>query len=191
MATVTTVVVVTVGVEQRHPPCDCPLPHRPSPSQLPPLRCPDDAYTIWSLEINVREQGQQAAPGLIVYLFGAGLYYEPTRFSQEILKLVDGAEPKIKWFAIEAAAITYIDFTAADTFQQVHKTLQKRDVTLVLSNVVDNVQKDFDHYGLTALIGEEHFFDTLPEILEAYQNEFNKVVEEPITEENIPIVDSI
>ena len=110
------------------------------------------------------EQGQQAAPGLVVYLFGAGLYYaNSTRFSQEILKLVESAEPKIKWFAIEAAPITYIDFTAADTFQHVHKTLQKRGVTLVVANVADNVKKELDHYGLTALIGEEHFFDTLPE----------------------------
>jgi len=58
-------------------------------------------------------------------------------------------------------------------------------VTLVLANVADNVKKELDHYGLTALIGEEHFFDTLPEILEAYQNEINQAVEEPVREENI------
>jgi sulfate permease, SulP family len=131
------------------------------------------------------EQGHQAAPGLVVYLFGSGLYYaNATHFSQVILKLVDSAEPEIKWFAIEAAAITYIDFTAADTLQQVHKTLQKRGVTLVLCNVVDNVKKEFDHYGLTTLIGEEHFYETLPDILEAYQKEINKPVEEPAQEEN-------
>jgi len=132
------------------------------------------------------EQRHQAAPGLVVYLFGSGLYYaNSTRFSQEILKLVEGAEPMIKWCAIEAAAITYIDFTAADTFQQVHKTLQKRGVTLVLSNVVDDVKKELDHYGLTDLIGEEHFFDTLPEILHAYQNEINQAVEGSSKEGNI------
>ncbi len=58
-------------------------------------------------------------------------------------------------------------------------------MTLVLANVADNVKKELDHYGLTALIGEEHFFDTLPEILEAYQNEINQAVEEPVREENI------
>ena len=186
VAAITTIVVVAVGVEQgillaivlsiidhlRHSYCPFDALIAPTPSghwKAMPV-----------------EQGHQAAPGLVVYLFGAGLYYaNSTRFSQEILKLVESAEPKIKWFAIEAAAITYIDFTAADTFQQVHKTLQKRGVTLVLSNVVDNVKKELDHYGLTALIGEEHFFDTLPEILEAYQNEINQKVEEPTREENI------
>jgi MFS superfamily sulfate permease-like transporter len=186
VAAITTIVVVTVGVEQgillaivlsiidhlRHS-------YRPFDALIAPT--PSGPWKAMSVE-----QGHQAAPGLVVYLFGAGLYYaNSTRFSQEILKLVEGAEPKIKWFAIEAAAITYIDFTAADIFQQVHKTLQKRGVTLVLSNVVDNVKKELDHYGLTALIGEEHFFDTLPEVLEAYQNEINQAVEEPAREENI------
>jgi high affinity sulfate transporter 1 len=186
VAAITTIVVVTVGVEQgillaivlsiidhlRHS-------YRPFDALIAPT--PSGPWKAMSVE-----QGHQAAPGLVVYLFGSGLYYANSiRFSQEILKLVEGAEPKIKWFAIEAAAITYIDFTAADTFQQVHKTLQKQGVTLVLSNVVDNVKKELDHYGLTALIGEEHFFDTLPEVLEAYQNEINQAVEEPAREENI------
>ncbi len=186
VAAITAIVVVTVGVEQgillaivlsiidhlRHS-------YRPFDALIAPT--PSGPWKAMSVE-----QGHQAAPGLVVYLFGSGLYYaNSTRFSQEILKLVEGAEPKIKWFAIEAAAITYIDFTAADTFQQVHKTLQKRGVTIVLSNVVDNVKKELDHYGLTALIGEEHFFDTLPEVLEAYQNEINQAVEESAREENI------
>ncbi len=58
-------------------------------------------------------------------------------------------------------------------------------MTLVLSNVVYNVKKELDHYGLTALIGEEHFFDTLPKILEAYQNEINQAVDESGGKENI------
>src|SRR6266571_1732736 len=186
VAAITAIVVVTVGVEQgillaivlsiidhlRHS-------YRPFDALMVPT--PSGNWKPMPVE-----QGSQAAPGLVVYLFASGLYYaNSTRFSQEILKVVESAEPKIKWFVIHAAAITYIDFTAADTFQQVHKTLHKRSVTLVLSNVVDNVKKELDHYGLTALIGEEHFFDTLPEVLEAYQNEINQVVEEPIKEENI------
>jgi SulP family sulfate permease len=186
VAAITAIVVVFIGVEQgiglaivlsiidhlRHS-------YKPFDALMVPT-----PFGIWKT-MSV-EQGHQAAPGLVVYLFASGLYYaNSTRFSQEILKVVADAEPKIKWFAIEAAAITYIDFTAADTVQHVHKALQKRGVTLVLANVVDNVKKELDHYGLTALIGEEHFFDTLPEVLEAYQNEINQAVEEPAREENI------
>jgi hypothetical protein len=44
-------------------------------------------------------------------------------------------------------------------------------VTLFLSNIVDNVQKQLNHYGLTALIGKEHLYDNLAEVLESYQKE--------------------
>jgi len=52
-------------------------------------------------------------------------------------------------------------------------------VTLVLANVVVNVKRELDRYGLTDLIGEKYFFDSLPEILEAYQREMNPIVEGP------------
>ncbi|HYB01950.1 MAG TPA: SulP family inorganic anion transporter [Ktedonobacteraceae bacterium] len=180
VAAITIVVVVAIGVEQgillaivlsiidhlRHS-------YRPFDALMTPT-------TSGHWKTRPVEQGDQAAPGLVVYLFGSGLYYaNSARFSQAILKLIDDADPAIKWFAIEAAAITYLDFTAADTFQQIYKTLQKRGVTLVLANVVVNVKKELDHYGLTDLIGEQYFFDSLPEILNAYQREMKTVVEGP------------
>jgi high affinity sulfate transporter 1 len=185
VALITAIVVVTIGVEQgillaivlsiidhlRHS-------YRPFDALIAPT--PSGHWKAMPLE-----QGHQAAPGLVIYFFGSGLYYaNSNHFSQVIIKLVDSAEPEIKWFAIQTAAITYIDFTAADTFQQIHKTLQKRGVTLVLCNIVDNVKKELDHYGLTDLIGEEHFFDTIQDIVEAYQKEINQPVEEPTKEEN-------
>jgi len=180
VAAITIVVVVAIGVEQgillaivlsiidhlRHS-------YRPFDALMTPT-------TSGHWKTRPVEQGDQAAPGLVVYLFGSGLYYaNSARFSQAILKLIDDADPAIKWFAIEAAAITYLDFTAADTFQQIYTTLQKRGVTLVLANVVVNVKKELDHYGLTDLIGEQYFFDSLPEILNAYQREMKTVVEGP------------
>jgi MFS superfamily sulfate permease-like transporter len=185
VAAITAVVVVFVGVEQgivlaivlsiidhlRHS-------YKPFDAVMVPL--PSGRWKTMAVE-----QGHEAAPGLVVYLFGSGLYYaNAICFSQEILKLVEGAEPKINWFVLEAAAITNIDFTGADTIQQVHQILQKKGVTLLLSNVADNVQKQLDHYGLTALIGEEHFYDNLAEVLEAYQKETNRTPEEPASEEN-------
>ena len=186
VAAITAIVVVFVGVEHgiglaivlsiighlRHS-------YRPFDAVMVPL--PSGHWKMMAVE-----QGHEAVPGLVVYFFGSGLYFaNAVCFNQEILKLVKGAEPKINWFVLDAAAITNIDLTGADTIQQVHQILQKKGVTLLLSNVVDNVKKQLDHYGLTALIGEEHFFDTLPEILDAYQKEINQAKEEPARQENI------
>jgi SulP family sulfate permease len=183
---ITAVVVVIVGVEQgiglaivlsiidhlRHS-------YKPFDAVMVPL--PSGRWKMMAVE-----QGHEAAPGLVVYLFGAGLYYaNAVLFSLEIRKLVEGVEPKINWFVLDAAAITNIDFTGADTIQQVHQLLQKQDVKLLLSNVADNVKKQLDHYGLTALIGEDYFYDNLAEVLEAYQKQTNQAVGEPASKENI------
>jgi sulfate permease, SulP family len=123
------------------------------------------------------EQNQEAAAGLAVYHFGAGLYYaNAVRFSGEILGLVEAAQPQIKWLDLDASAISNIDFSGAGTVREVHDALQKRGVTLVLSGVTGNARKELDRYGLTKLIGEDHFYEGVPEVLEAYQKESNQAV---------------
>ena len=123
------------------------------------------------------EQKQEAAAGLAVYHFGAGLYYaNAVRFSGEILGLVEVARPQIKWLDLDASAISNIDFSGAGTVREVHDALQKRGVTLVLSGVTGNARKELDRYGLTKLIGEDHFYESVPEVLEAYQKEVNQAV---------------
>ncbi|HEY6411742.1 MAG TPA: SulP family inorganic anion transporter, partial [Ktedonobacteraceae bacterium] len=92
-------------------------------------------------------QKQEAAPGLAVYHFGAGLYYaNSARFSEEILGLAKDAEPQIKWFDLDASAISNIDYSGAGTMREVHDALQKQDVTFVLSGVTERARKELDRY---------------------------------------------
>ena len=43
--------------------------------------------------------GVQAAPGLLMYRFGASLYYaNASRFALEVRELVKQAEPPLRWF---------------------------------------------------------------------------------------------
>jgi sulfate permease, SulP family len=72
-----------------------------------------------------------------------------------------------------------IDYTGADTIRQIHSILEKKGVTLVFSNVIDDVRKELDRYGLTKLVGEEHIYDSLPDVREAYQKETKQGEEEP------------
>ena len=183
VAAITTVIVVIVGVEQgillaivmsivihlRHS-------YRPSDATLVPM--PKGHWKSIAVE-----KRQEAAPGLAVYFFGASLYFaNAVRFSEEIVGLVEDAEPKVRWLDVDAAAINEIDYTGADTVRQVYNMLQKQDVTLVFSNVIEDVKKELDRYGLTKLIGEEHFYDSLPDVLEAYQKETGQAASQPVKE---------
>ena len=58
--------------------------------------------------------GHETEPGLILYRFGADLFYaNATRFADEARALVDGAPHPVRWLVIEADAITNLDYTAA------------------------------------------------------------------------------
>jgi len=184
VAAITAVTVVVVGVEQGiilaivlsivihliHS-------YRPSDATLVPMPAGH-----W--QASPVDQDREAVPGLVVYFFGASLYFaNAVRFTEEIVRLVDEAKPKVKWLTVDALAMTDIDYSGADTVRQVHTILQKKDITLVLANVTDHVKQELDRYGLTKLIGEEHIYASLPDMLAAYRKETNQVEEDPIGEE--------
>jgi sulfate permease, SulP family len=53
---------------------------------------------------------------LIVYRFGADLFYaNADRFADEALALIDGAPAPVRWFVVDASAMTDIDYSAART----------------------------------------------------------------------------
>ena len=175
VASITAVTVVLLGVEQGiilaivlsiiihliHS-------YRPSDATLVPL--PDGHWQFKAVQEN-----QEAAPGLLIYFFGSGLYYaNTTRFTEEIVRLVEEAQPQVKWLAVVAVALIDIDYSGADTVRRVHTMLQKKGVTLVFTNVIERVKGELDRYGLTKLLGEAHIFSSLPDMLAAYHKEINQ-----------------
>ncbi len=57
--------------------------------------------------------GAQTEPGLIIYRFGADLFYaNDHRFTDEVRSLVEHAPTPVRWFIVDADAITDIDYSA-------------------------------------------------------------------------------
>ena len=109
-------------------------------------------------------------PGLIVYRFTNSLYYaNASHFHSEILELVDSADPKAQWLCIDCAAIYDIDYTGDLLLHELHTELQDRGVRIVLSEVPDNVRRLLDRYGVTNLIGQDACFETVSEVIAAFQ----------------------
>lgn len=112
----------------------------------------------------------QAAPGLLIYRFGASLYYaNADRCRQEIMDLVHAAEPDVRWMCVSCEAVGDVDFTASATLRALDAELTARKVTLVLAGVEDAVRSELDRDGLTKLIGPERFHPGLDEVLTAYR----------------------
>jgi SulP family sulfate permease len=111
----------------------------------------------------------QVVPGLVIYRFNHSMYYaNAERFSQEILQLVDSAEPPLSWFCVDLTAVDDVDFSAAATMRETCKLLKQRGVRLVLAEVEEDVRHELDRSEVTALIGNDAYFETVSDVQAAY-----------------------
>ena len=116
--------------------------------------------------------GQQLAPGLIVYRFTHSMYYaNAEQLSSEVLGLVEGAEPELRWFCIDAGAVDDVDFSAAETLRAIALSLRERGVRLALAEVSDHVREELDRSQLTGLVGGDAYYGSLADVLNAYRRE--------------------
>jgi MFS superfamily sulfate permease-like transporter len=112
----------------------------------------------------------QAAPGLLIYRFSAGLYYaNANRFTEEILGIVEGGDPPARWLCIDAAGIDDVDYSAGQTVREIHAQLKDKGIRLVVAEIPQEVRDETARYGLVELIGEDAFYDTVSEVIDAYQ----------------------
>jgi sulfate permease, SulP family len=112
--------------------------------------------------------GARTEDGLVVYRFGTSLYYANASWlAPDITALVAG-DP-LRWLVFDSAAIGDVDYTAATVLRRVIKELTEHRVRLVLTSVVDPVRRQYDRYGITALVGEGAYYDTPGAALEAFE----------------------
>jgi sulfate permease, SulP family len=165
LAVTTAVVVVLVGVEQGILLAMC----------LSLLRIVHHTYRphtavleqtgegIWQLDPVV--PGAVTEPGLVLYRFGAPLYYaNANRFSEETRMLASSAPSPLHWLIVDAGAITNVDFTAACVVRELQKDLSAQGTGLVFAHVQSDLKPDLDRHHLTEVIG---IFDSLHEALAA------------------------
>jgi high affinity sulfate transporter 1 len=113
---------------------------------------------------------QHAIDGLLIYRFGANLYFaNEGHFEEEILDLAKRSYP-IRWFCISATNIGDIDYTSIETMKVIYNQLKMRKITLVMCEVVPPVMDELIKDGLIDIIGKEHVFETVYDVMEAYKN---------------------
>jgi sulfate permease, SulP family len=171
LALLTTAAVAGIGVEQgiliaiglsllRHVNHS----YRPHSAVLAP-----DAAGRW--EPSPAVPGTETAAGLIVYRFGADLFFaNADRFADEVRALVDQAPHRVRCLVIDAAAITDIDYSAARTLRSLLGELERRDIRPIIARVNQFLRADLDRHGVTALLEKTQVFATLHEGLTAAEH---------------------
>jgi MFS superfamily sulfate permease-like transporter len=112
--------------------------------------------------------GDETEPGLVVYRFGADLFYaNADAFADEVRALVARAPHPVRALVLDASAITDVDYSAARTVRELCRELAEEHRRVVFARVSPFLRADMDRHGITAAIGEANVFTTLHEAIDA------------------------
>lgn len=104
----------------------------------------------------------KVTPGVVVYRLDDRLFFANARhFMGRVSEAIAGAPTPTHWFVLDAEGVTAIDASGVEALQQLVPSLAGHDVTFVVARLKGPTRERFDATGLTALIGEQHFYPTV------------------------------
>jgi MFS superfamily sulfate permease-like transporter len=110
--------------------------------------------------------GIETAPGLIVYRFGADLFYANDHlFVDDTRRLIEHAPHAVRWFVVDASAITDVDYSAARSVGELIAELKRSGIEVIFARVNPFLRSDMDRHGITPIVEERCIFGTLHEAL--------------------------
>ena len=129
-----------------------------------------DAAGNWQFEDPV--PGKMVEPGLVMFWFGADLFYANAAFFAEHARgLIHDSPSPVRWLVVDATAITGLDFSAGRTMAELQQDLGKLGVVLALVVVPVKHNADLERMGLIDLIGSNRIFESRHACLAAYKSE--------------------
>ena len=124
--------------------------------------------------------GTETKPGLIVYRFGSDLFYaNANRFVDEVTTLIERAPTPVRWFIIDAGAITDIDYSAAKSLRDLLGDLARKNVSVIFARVSRYLRSDMDRHQITKALGEARIFATLHEAIAAVPDDAGRKHADP------------
>ncbi len=110
-------------------------------------------------------------PGLVVYRYDSPLFFANAEdFRRRALAAVDRLPGPVHWFVLNTEANVEVDITALDTLDAVRQELGRRGIVFALARVKQDLRDSLDAYGLSASIGPDRMFPTLPTAVAAYRD---------------------
>jgi sulfate permease, SulP family len=110
-------------------------------------------------------------PGLMVYRYDSPLFFANAEdFQRRALAAVDAQREPVDWFVLNAEANVEVDSTGLAALDSLRADLTGRGVVFALARVKQDLLVALTAYGLTATIGPERIFPTLPTAVAAYKD---------------------
>ena len=107
-----------------------------------------------------------AEPGVLIYRFGADLFYaNERRFADELRSVVKRIGPELRALVVDASAMADLDYSAARTLRELIGELQAHQVGLVFGRVSPALRADMQRHGIAEALGAQHLHASLHEAL--------------------------
>ncbi|HYJ12302.1 MAG TPA: SulP family inorganic anion transporter, partial [Thermomicrobiales bacterium] len=122
-----------------------------------------------STRVSVTDPPVAAIPGLVIYRFGASLYYANANLFQEEMRHIITSDPPPTWLCLDAAEIGDIDFSGGEVLAGLLAEMEEHGVRLVFADLPDAVRSELIKDGTSPHIGDDAFFGSTQEVVEAFQ----------------------
>jgi SulP family sulfate permease len=112
---------------------------------------------------------KETLPGLIAYRFYAPLLFSnASHFMQRVRGLV-AASPSVRWFLLDAQAITDIDVTAAETLHMLNQELRAKGILLKVAHANPPLRAILFKTGLADELDKNSFYPSVHECIDAFR----------------------
>ena len=111
----------------------------------------------------------RSLPGFIPYRFYAPLLFSnASHFLERVRHLVASSSVPVRWFVIDAQAITDIDLTAAEMLRGLKLELDRQGIALKFAHANRPLRQVLERIGFTGELGRGSFFHAVHECAEAF-----------------------
>ena len=110
-------------------------------------------------------------PGLIAYRFYAPLLFSNCgHFTERVHQLIAANPTPVRWFLLDAQAITDMDVTASESLHALHQELAKKGIALKIAHANRPLREILQRTGLASEINRKSFFDSVHDCVEAFRS---------------------
>jgi len=112
----------------------------------------------------------QTIPGLVAFRYYAPLlFFNCGHFTDRVRQLVATSPAPVRWFLLDAQAITDIDETAAEALHILRADLESKGVALKIAHSNRPFRAILERTGLARELNEQNFFDSVHDCVNAFQ----------------------
>jgi len=116
-----------------------------------------------------RHPDARRIPGLVLFRWDAPLFFANAElFHARVLDAVASSPTPVHWVVVAAEPVTSVDVTAADVVAELDEELHAQGIELCFAEMKGPVKDKLKRFGLFSRLGEETFFPTIGESVNAY-----------------------